>query len=227
MKKYVNLQEKIFIDVEHDDCILSPRTWDNLWTIYTWEREHDSPDENPFPTLDHFLEDHFTERQVDNLDKYRTSGREHFAALERYFGRIGYLVAPVNRYEHGSVQYSVSTRTGWDRGVVGVALVSYEDLKREYISKTVTEEVKRRALKLLELELKEYTDWANGEVYTACLMNFSGECTDSLGGIYGDTMEDVVKTYVDFSQYSFDDFRLMDIEERIHKTYEVQEVIQS
>ena len=227
MKKYVNIKEELFIEVEHDVWAESPRTWDNLWTIYTWENRHDSPDKNPFPSFDHFIEDHFTEKQVMNLDKHRTTGKEHFAALERYFARIGYLVAPVNRYEHGSVIYSVSTRTGWDYGVVGIAIVSYDELRYQYISKAVTEEVKKRALKLLELELKEYTAWANGEVYTASLTNFDGECIDSISQIYGDTMEDVVKTYINFSDHRFEDFRLMDIVERIRKTYEVQEVIQS
>ena len=227
MKKYVNIKEELFIEVEHDDFAESPREWDNLWDIYTWEDRRISPDKNPYPSFDHFLEDHFSERQVMNLDNHRRSARDHFEALQRYFARIGYLVAPVNRYEHGSVSYTVGTRTGWDQGVVGIALVSYDELKYQYISKTVTEEVKKRALKLLELELKEYTAWANGEVYIANLTTFDGECIDSISQIYGDTMEDVVKTYVDFSDRRFEDFRLMDIEERMHKTYEVAEVIQS
>ena len=225
MKRYANIKEKLFIKLEQDDSAESPREWDNIWDIYTWETDYRSPDKNPYPTFDHFLEDHFTEKQLSNLNKHRTSAREHFAALEKYFGRLGYLIAPVNRYEHGAVFYGVGTGTGWDHGVVGIAMVSYDKLKYEYSSKKVTEEVKSRALACLRGELEEYTAWANGEVYVACLMTFDGDCVDSLGGFYGYTMEEIVETYINFTQYSFDDFQLIDIDERVHRTYEVKDVI--
>ena len=221
MKKHVNLEKQLFIEVTHDDWAESPREWNNLWNIYTWESEHISPDAHDYTTFDHFLENYFTEKQLDNLDKHRTSGSEHFKALEKAFNKIGYLIAPVNRYEHGSVNYRVSTASGWDYGIVGIAIVAYDTLKHEYISKIVSKQVKDRAFKRLRLELKDYTNWANGEVYTASLMNFKGECIDSLGGIYGDTEKDIIEVYLDYTEYNFNDFELMELQEHTFTEYKV------
>lgn len=221
MKKYVNLEKQLFIDVTNDDWPENPREWCNLWNIYTWEGDYRSPDKPPYISFDHFLESYFTEKQLANLDKHRTSGSEHFKALEKAFNKIGYLIAPINRYEHGSVNYSVGTGSGWDYGIVGIALVPYDKLKHEYISKIVTADIKKRAFKRLDLELKDYTSWANGEVYCARLMNFKGDFIDSISGIYGDTEKEVIQVYLDYTEYNFNDFQLMELQANTCTEYKV------
>lgn len=221
MKKYVNLERQLFIEVTHDDWMESPRYWDNLWNIYTWERDYSSPDEHDYRSFDHFLENYFTEKQLDNLEKHRTSGSEHFKALEKAFNKIGYLIAPVNRYEHGSVSYNVSTASGWDYGIVGIAIVSYDTLKHEYGSKIVSKQLKEKAFKVLDSELNTYSQWANGEVYTATLMNFKGDVIDSLGGLYGDTEKEVVGFYLDYTRDDAGDFELMELEAHTSTEYKV------
>ena len=225
MMKYVNEQEKVFVEVEvdYDGYSESPREWDNLWTIYTWERNYGSIDKNNFSSFREFLLNYFTEKQVRNIEKNAASPKEYFEKLDKYFSKIGCLIAPINRFEHGNIIYSVGTGSGWDYGVVGIAIVSYEDIKKEYLSENtkMNKSLKDKAFKELNGELKLYTEWANGNIYCLSLVDFNGDIIDSLGGMFGyDNDDDMIKYYINsYTNYNFEDFELKEIKKNMSISY--------
>lgn len=213
MKNYVNETEKLFVQVETDDWAENPREWDNLWTILTWTRRYDSIDSNQFRDMEEFLLDNLTEKQLRNLYKGNPSTKEFFERIQKRFYDLGYLVEPISKYEHGQVVFSAGVSQGWDSGVVGLAMVNIDDIKKEYETTVLSKGLKEKIHAILVDELDTYNSWANGYVYTVALMDFDGDIVDSLGGMIGyDTEEDMIKEFIDYyTNYNFDDFELKEL----------------
>ena len=174
MKTYVNESEKVFVKVENDECAESPREWDNLWNILTWTSRYNSIDTNQFRDLEEFLLDNLTEKQMVNLYKGKPSTKEFFERIQKRFYDLGYLVEPISKYEHSGVSYSVGVSQGWDVGVVGLAMVSINDIKKEYGASVLSKSLKEKIYSVLNGELDTYNLWANGEVYTVSLVDYEG-----------------------------------------------------
>lgn len=209
MNRYVNEKEKVFIEVDHDDTAGSPREWSNLWQLFTFERDYNSPDSHNYRNLDELLYDYLDDvAAINRIEANNHSAGSHFKAMTEEFNKIGYFIAPINRYEHGSVRYSSSLTSGWDCGIVGVAIVSHSGVIKEYGSLD-----QYKAYNLLDSELDDYTCWANGEVYVLSVVNFEGDYLYSLGGMFGYDDEDtMVKEFIDgYTEYNFKDFILKDL----------------
>lgn len=206
MNSYVNELEKVFIEVECDDMADSPREWSNLWQLFTFERGYNSPDKHDYHNLDELLYDYLdNDEAINRIEANSHNANDHFSAMAEEFNKIGYFIAPINRYEHGSVRYSRSLTSGWDYGIVGVAIVSHSDVIKEYGSLD-----QFKALNVLDGELKNYTDWANGEVYKLSVVSFDGDYLDSLSGMFGyESYEAMVKEFIDgCTPYDSKDFEL-------------------
>ena len=212
MKNYVNETEKVFVQVDNDDCAESPREWDNLWTILTWTSDYNSIDSNPYADLDTFLADYLTEKQIENLYK-SNSEKEFFERIEKRFYELGYLIKPISKYEHGQVSYYAEILRGWDSGVVGLAMVNIEDIKKEYGASVLSKALKEKIHTILDGELDTYNLWANGYVYTVSLMNFDGDYIDSLSGMIGyESEEKMIQEYINYyTEYNFEDFELKEL----------------
>ena len=210
MKNYVNETEKVFVQVETDEWAENPREWSNLWTILTWTSRYDSIDSNQYRDLEEFLLDNLTEKQLRNLYKGNPSTKEFFERIQKRFYDLGYLVEPISKYEHSGVSYSVGVSQGWDSGVVGLAMVNINDVKKEYETAVLSKGLKEKIHGILDSELDTYNSWANGYVYTISLMDSEGDIVDSLGGMIGyDTEKDMIQEYVDnYTNYNFEDFEL-------------------
>ena len=210
MKNYVNETEKVFVQVETDEWAENPREWSNLWTILTWTSRYDSIDSNQYRDLEEFLLDNLTEKQLRNLYKGNPSTKEFFERIQKRFYDLGYLVEPISKYEHSGVSYSVGVSQGWDSGVVGLAMVNINDVKKEYETTVLSKGLKEKIHGILDSELDTYNSWANGYVYTISLMDSEGDIVDSLGGMIGyDTEKDMIQEYVDnYTNYNFEDFEL-------------------
>ena len=210
MKNYVNETEKVFVQVETDEWAENPREWSNLWTILTWTSRYDSIDSNQYRDLEEFLLDNLTEKQLRNLYKGNPSTKEFFERIQKRFYDLGYLVEPISKYEHSGVSYSVGVSQGWDSGVVGLAMVNINDVKKEYETTVLSKGLKEKIHGILDSELDTYNSWANGYVYTISLMDSEGDIVDSLGGMIGyGTEKDMIQEYVDnYTNYNFEDFEL-------------------
>ena len=210
MKNYVNETEKVFVQVETDEWAENPREWSNLWTILTWTSRYDSIDSNQYRDLEEFLLDNLTEKQLRNLYKGNPSTKEFFERIQKRFYDLGYLVEPISKFEHGKVSYSAGVMEGWDSGVVGLAMVNIDDIKKEYETTVLSKGLKEKILGILDSELDTYNLWANGYVYTVALIDFDGNIVDSLGGMIGYENEDkMIQEYVDYwTEYNFEDFKM-------------------
>lgn len=217
MLNYVNESEKVFVNVENDDWAESPREWDNLWNILTWTNRYESIDTNQFRDLEEFLLDNLTEKQMANLYKGNPSTQEFFERIQKRFYELGYLVAPISKYEHSGVSYSVGVSQGWDTGVVGLAMVNINDIKKEYGASVLSKSLKDKIYGILKAELETYNLWANGEVYIVSLVDFEGNLVESFSGVIGyESEEAMIKEYVDYyTNYNFEDFKLKELVEKV------------
>ena len=213
MKNYVNETEKVFVQVETDDWAENPREWSNLWTILTWTSRYDSIDSNQYRDLEEFLLDNLTEKQLRNLYKGNPSTKEFFERIQKRFYDLGYLVEPISKFEHGQVSYNAGVSQGWDVGVVGLAMVNIDDIKKEYETTVLSKGLKEKIHAILDSELDTYNSWANGYVYTVSLLDFDGNVVDSLGGMIGyDTEKDMIQEYINYyTEYNFEDFELKEL----------------
>ena len=213
MKNYVNEAEKLFVQVESDDWAENPREWSNLWTILTWTNRYQSIDSNQFRDLEEFLLDNLTEKQLRNLYKGNPSTKEFFERIQKRFYDLGYLVEPISKFEHGQVVFSAGVSQGWDSGVVGLAMVNIDDIKKEYETTVLSKGLKEKIHAILDDELNTYNLWANGYVYTVALIDFDGNVVDSLAGMIGyENEKDMVKEFVDnYTEYNFKDFELKEL----------------
>ena len=210
MKNYVNETEKVFVQVETDEWAENPREWSNLWTILTWTSRYDSIDSNQYRDLEEFLLDNLTEKQLTNLYKGNPSTKEFFERIQKRFYDLGYLVEPISKFEHGQVSYSAGVSQGWDSGVVGLAMVNIDDIKKEYETTVLSKGLKEKIYAILDDELNTYNLWANGYVYTVALIDFDGNVVDSLGGMIGYENEDkMIQEFIDYwTEYNFEDFKM-------------------
>ena len=213
MKNYVNEKEKLFVQVENDDWAENPREWSNLWNILTWTSRYDSIDSNQYRDLEEFLLDNLTEKQLRNLYKGNPSAKEFFERIQKRFYDLGYLVEPISKYEHSGVSYSVGVSQGWDVGVVGLAMVNIDDVKKEYEATVLSKGLKEKIHAILDSELDTYNSWANGYVYTVSLLDFDGNVVDSLGGMIGyESEEKMIQEYINYyTEYNFEDFELKEL----------------
>ena len=221
MKNYVNETEKVFVQVETDDWAENPREWDNLWTILTWTSRYNSIDSNQYSDLEQFLYSYLTEKQVENLYKGNPSTKEFFERIQKRFYNLGYLVEPISKFEHGQVVFSVGVSQGWDSGVVGLAMVNINDIKKEYETTVLSKGLKEKIHAILDSELDTYNSWANGYVYTVALIDFDGDVVDSLGGMIGYENEDnMIQEYIDYwTEYNFEDFELKELQKETVTKY--------
>ena len=213
MKNYVNETEKVFVQVETDEWAENPREWSNLWTILTWTSRYDSIDSNQYRDLEEFLLSHLTEKQVANLFKNSSNTKEFFDKVKKRFYDLGYLVEPISKYEHSGVSYSVGVSQGWDSGVVGLAMVNIDDIKKEYETTVLSKGLKEKIYAILDDELNTYNLWANGYVYTVALIDFDGNIVDSLGGMIGyENEEKMIQEFIDYwTEYNFEDFEMKEL----------------
>ena len=225
MKNYVNETEKVFVQVETDEWAENPREWSNLWTILTWTSQYDSIDSNQYRDLVEFLLDNLTEKQLTNLYKGNPSTKEFFERIQKRFYDLGYLVEPISKFEHGQVSYSAGVSQGWDSGVVGLAMVNINDVKKEYGASVLSKGLKEKIYGILDSELDTYNLWANGYVYTVALIDFDGNVVDSLGGMIGyENEEKMIQEYINYyTDYNFEYFELKELNQVTTTEYFVED----
>ena len=225
MKNYVNETEELFVQVQYDDWAENPREWSNLWTILTWTSQYDSIDSNQYSDLEQFLYSYLTEKQVENLYKGNPSTKEFFERIQKRFYDLGYLVEPISKFEHGQVVFSVGVSQGWDSGVVGLAMVNINDVKKEYGASVLSKGLKEKIHAIRDSELDTYNLWANGYVYNVSLVSFDGGYVDCLGGMIGyENEKEMIQEYINnYTDYNFEDFKVKELQERTTSKYFVED----
>lgn len=146
-----------YVSVRYDPYPENPfMFYDSLGTYLTWENRHISPSDNPYRTAADFTEAVLGEEKATSCDNMQ----DVLQALDE----AGYAACGIYRYEHGQVSYALGRMNPygdyWDSGAVGFAFVSPEKLAYEGMNK-------EQALSCMEAELKDYSAWANGDVFLA------------------------------------------------------------
>lgn len=152
-----------FFKLFYDEYSESPRSYDNVATILTWERNYSSPDENN-DTFEEFAEKHGVDVSKKwDLDSVMDAMREE-----------GYYVVPVYALHHGVSHYSTHDfHDPWDSGIAGIAFCKKQKGlpdNDDYL----------RAI--IDQEIKEYDAWVNGEIYGIALLSQDGTVLDTSAG---------------------------------------------
>jgi len=167
--------------IQQDDCMDSPRELTNLGYFITREKRYNSPDKHPV-----------FEKIVDETSLEASDQDEHIKlikeSIEDETDEKVLEIYPIIKYEHGNVNYSLGTKQGWDHSNNGFYIVTDKSHKE-------TGEDKKHWEHNIEQELKNYTQWANDEVYKFTLYNDKGEIEDACGGYFD--LDDIKDTLPD------------------------------
>ena len=184
MKTYKKITEveKPLLVIKHDQDAESPRQWDNLGYFLTVDRNYRSPDGNASEIYNIMKE---TGDEATNQD-------EHIKMMKKRINKETdekvLAIYPVVKYEHSNVKYSLGTVKGFDYSNNGFYIVTDKTQKLLGTPKKFFE-------KVISQELKEYTSWANGEVYGFTLYDQDGEIKEDCWGYYN--IEDIKESLPD------------------------------
>lgn len=161
------------IRICYDDNAYSPRSWDNVGTIYSNHRWYNPDGHN-----------------IDEIEN--EEGKLVSEELDRRF-----IWLPVYCYEHSGL--SVSTKRDypyndrWDSGLFGIIAVEKDCLRRDCGWKAITKKRREQILRSLEGEIETFDSYCRGEVYGFVIEDESEERIDSCFGYYGDEgMKDAI-----------------------------------
>lgn len=177
---------------------LNPFDDDNLWTLFSFDSDIEM--DKHIDSLDDLQDYFFNKKDIKfsgSLDDFKEnciekglSEDEFFDALENKFANNGLILRPINDFNHDSHNLSICVHNpydayGFDDGVIGVAVVSKDKLRKKIGSKYITKKIKRTALSILNNELNIINDWLDGNIYGIVIKNDDGDEKDSCWGIYG------------------------------------------
>ena len=177
--KEIQVKGKV-VKIVQDSCIDSPREWDNLARmIFTGNYRHlgdkHGVDFNQF----------FESRQ-DFIER----GEQ---IVRKYFGDVA-ICYPVHLYSHSgtsiSIDYTYPYNCRWDSGTIGFAIVTKEDIRKNFGIKRVTKEYIDKADRILKGEVEVLNQYVMGEVYGFIVEDEEGNHIDSCYGFYGSDFEE-------------------------------------
>jgi len=159
--------------IEYDNDAESPRQWDNIGVFVTKIRNYKSPDGN---VGDEYLAMIATsELEPDNATEHARLIVDFLAMNDK---KPKYIY-PISLYEHSNVSYTLAgdgNTCQFDSGICGFYIVH----ENEETQDMTEDEIKD----CIRGELKEYTNWCNGEVYEFTLYDNDGNIEDNGGGFY-------------------------------------------
>ena len=178
-EKYLGKTIKLFLDEASE----SPRDWDNLCTLLgVHQRLNIFDEEMPTAGQSGSLEEDFFAYIYDYLEGHDKSWDMLTPKQAERAGngiRRRYVFTPYSAYTKGGCILRVGYAHGWDCGVVGMMFCSRDDIKKAGL------QTAKQAMKIMEAELDEFSQYCNGEVYCYEITDESGEDVESCGGFLG------------------------------------------
>ena len=185
MNKIMNLQKQLIVTIDEDEWYESPREWDNLGTLYTWDEVYYSPDRHNYSDVLEFLGEILGETLVEKIHNQYTDTNSFMDDISKRMDKLGYILYPVSKYDHSIVQYFLGVSSGWDTGTIGVIFAEKKKVCEWFNTKKVTQKIREKVAQSFESELELYTDYANGYgIYCTEIEKFSGEQVEICGGYY-------------------------------------------
>ena len=229
MNKIMNLQKQLIVKIDEDEWFESPREWDNLGTLYTWEGEYYSPDRQNFNSGLEFLGSIIGEELIEKIhDKYNNNS-DFFDDISKRLDKLGYILYPVSKQDHSNVRYFLGISSGSYSGTVGVIFAEKKKICEWFNTKKVTQKVREKVAQNFYSELEMYTDYANGYgMHCVEIEKFSGEQVEICGGYYKpdhETIEQCFDLALDLVSDlgNLSDWELYD-EDKIDNAFEIKTV---
>jgi len=149
----------VTLEIYQDDGLESPREWDNLGKICSLDLDYNESD-------------------------IEIVGRKN--EDEAAFDKVGAVYLPLYKYEHSGVALNTTGFScPWDSGQIGYIYATKEDIRKEYSVKRISKKTKQKVFKVLDSEIKTYSQWLSGDVYSYFTKDQNGNIIDSCGGFYG------------------------------------------
>lgn len=178
---YRNDENHILITKEYDQAIGemdNPLTWSTQWNVVT---------ENSMSKLVELLSDY-----VDRIYQKNDNVFDFFNEVEKYSYNQGYLLVPITKMDHGSVNFYRGVDTGFDSGVCGFAYVAIDDVKR---GNRLSKKRKDELMSEIDDTLNLYSQYCNGEIYLISIHDtYKNTILDSVGSVMDN---DDINYYVD------------------------------
>jgi hypothetical protein len=183
MDAYETIEREGFTGkIFQDDCDFdTPRDWDNLGKMICWHSRYTLGE---VKLLEQYSES--KECKLQNLPEYCNGWDEVEKVLKNEFEAV--VILPLFLYDHSGISmrtYSYGQHASWDGGYVGFIYATKADILKEYNKKKLSKSMLENAQKILEGEVKTYSQYLEGDVYCFTVEDENGENIDSCGGFYG------------------------------------------
>ena len=221
VERYINNDGDTLLLV-NDEWPLNPmEDWDILMNYYTWENRYVSMQKgaNQFSDEEDWYDSVMGEgaylRQAKKSKENNRSVVGFAYDLCANLDKKGIYALPILKYEHSLVRYYIGDSVDrWDGGVVGFAWRDKKELCKEYGVKKLSQKLKAKTIeKVVESELRAYTNFANGEAYGFELYSREDgeDPIDSCYGFIGfDSTEELFKEVLGCIPSSHKDFFKVD-----------------
>ena len=209
VERYINNDGNTLLLV-NDEFPLNPmEDWDMLMKYYTWENRYipmqkgASEFSSPEAWYNSIMGEDAFYKQKEKSQENNRSAVGFAYDLCANLDKKGIYALPILKYEHGLVKYYIGDSVDrWDGGVVGFAWRDKKELCKEYGVKKLSQKLKTETIeKVVESELKAYTNFANGEVYGFELYSREDgeDVIDSCYGFIGyDSTDDLFKAVLEY-----------------------------
>ena len=209
VERYINNDGDTLLLV-NDEFPLNPmEDWDMLMKYYTWENRYipmqkgASEFSSPEAWYDSIMGEDAFYKQKEKSQENNRSAVGFAYDLCANLDKKGIYALPILKYEHDLVKYYIGDSVDrWDGGVVGFAWRDKKELCKEYGVKKLSQKLKTETIeKVVESELKAYTNFANGEVYGFELYSREDgeDVIDSCYGFIGyDSTDDLFKAVLEY-----------------------------
>lgn len=221
VERYINNDGDTLLLV-NDEYPLNPmEDWDMLMNYYTWENRYISMQKgaNQFSDEEDWYDSVMGEgaylRQAKKSKENNRSVVGFAYDLCANLDKKGIYALPILKYEHSLVRYYIGDSVDrWDGGVVGFAWRDKKELCKEYGVKKLSQKLKAETIeKVVESELRAYTNFANGEVYGFELYSRENgeDPIDSCYGFIGyDSTDELFKDVLEYIPSSHKEFFKVD-----------------
>ena len=191
---------EVYTDTSGDS---DPREWDCLGTIVGWDRDVKLGEKQireqyqvELVLLD-ILNDamNLSDEQYDNVMEYATA-EVLMNAIQKHTKAV---VLPIYLYNHSGIsistisnKYRMFDGAGWDWGISGIIYAMESTIKKEYGGDKVTDEMRTKAIEVLNGEIKTLNMYFQDEVYWFSIKE-DDLMVDSCGGIFAEDLEELKK----------------------------------
>lgn len=198
MKVYhKNDNEYITIDFDYDST--SPREWDNLGHMITYNKEY-SPDD-------------YDENFIDIVK--RLYGSPHInksSLLVRTEDGTKYVVLPIYIYQHSCIAYSTHSFVGraqhaeWDSGLAGIIYASEEEIKAHLGKVSLDNSDIDVVAGIFESECEDYTAYCNGTMLKWDIYQFTDRILEWVDGCGGYVYEDDILSELGIIDLDYEEY---------------------